>query len=88
MIKSMSSPDKLTRIFAMVETFNDKGAAKGGRGSKAKRYRRMAQVHERTAAQSQSVEAREMELRLAQAYRALADNEDWLDGKTEPTSVP
>ncbi len=48
---------------------------------KAAEYRRLASEHEREAARCQTADARDLQLRLARAYRALAENEEWLDGK-------
>ncbi len=56
--------------------------------ARAAHFRRLAHVHEREAARCDSAELCEMQLRLAQAYRALAENEEWLEGKPLPDDRP
>ncbi|HEY7457525.1 MAG TPA: hypothetical protein VH765_02110 [Xanthobacteraceae bacterium] len=52
-----------------------------GEGSRAAQYRALADECERLAAEVKLKKQREELLRKAKGYRALADNEDWLDGK-------
>jgi hypothetical protein len=59
--------------------------------SKAERFRAMAAECERQAElASKEPEFRELQNRLAGAYAALAESEDWLDGRanTETYLVP
>lgn len=52
--------------------------------SKAERFRAMAAECERQAElASQEPEFRELQKRLAHSYAALAESEDWLDGRAE-----
>jgi hypothetical protein len=50
-----------------------------GEGSRADQYRALAAECERLAAEVKSVPEREALLLKARGYRALADNEDWLN---------
>jgi hypothetical protein len=53
--------------------------------SKARNYRALALECERQAAIAfEEPHFREMQLRLARSYAALADAEDWLAGETFP----
>jgi hypothetical protein len=59
--------------------------------SKAERFRAMSAECERQAElASQEPEFRELQTRLAGAYAALAESEDWLDGRagTETYLIP
>jgi len=59
--------------------------------SKAERFRAMAAECERQAElASEEPEFRALQMRLARAYLALAESEDWLDGRadTEAYLVP
>jgi hypothetical protein len=59
--------------------------------SKAERFRAMAAECERQAQlASEEPEFRELQKRLSRAYAALAESEDWLDGRadTEAYLVP
>jgi hypothetical protein len=59
--------------------------------SKAERFRAIAAECERQAElASEEPEFRALQRRLARAYAALADSEDWLDGRadTEAYLVP
>ena len=52
--------------------------------SNAERFRAMAAECERQAAlASEEPEFRELQERLGRAYAALAESEDWLDGRAE-----
>ena len=52
--------------------------------SKAERFRAMAAECERQAQLgSEEPDFRELQKRLAGAYTALAESEDWLDGRAE-----
>jgi len=73
----MNSRGKVARRVAL-------GPAKRKEGAKAEEYRRRAQAHAREAALSHSPEMRELQLRLVQSYLALAENEEWLEGKLPP----
>jgi hypothetical protein len=56
-----------------------------GEGSRAAQYRALADECERLANEVQTKEQREELLRKAKGYRALAENEEWLDRKnSEP----
>jgi hypothetical protein len=52
-------------------------------GSKADQYRALAEECERLAAETRTRKDRDELLRKAAAYRALADNERWLNGQSE-----
>lgn len=50
--------------------------------TKAERFRIMAAECERQAElATEEVEFREMQMQLASSFHALAENEDWLDGR-------
>ena len=50
--------------------------------TKAERYRLMAAECKRQAALADGEEEfREIQVKLARSYQALAENEDWLDGR-------
>lgn len=52
--------------------------------TKAERFRTMAAECERQAElATEEAEFREMQMRLASSFHALAENEDWLDGRAE-----
>jgi hypothetical protein len=52
--------------------------------SKAERFRIMAAECERQAElATEEAEFREIQMRLASSFHALAENEDWLDGRFE-----
>ena len=52
--------------------------------TKAERFRIMAAECERQAElATEEAEFREMQMRLANSFHALAENEDWLDGRAE-----
>jgi hypothetical protein len=52
--------------------------------TKAERFRIMAAECERQAElATEEVEFREIQMRLASSFHALAENEDWLDGRPE-----
>jgi hypothetical protein len=53
-------------------------------GAKAAEYRRRAQVHEQEAITTPNTQLRELQLRLARSYLALAENEEWLSGHMPP----
>lgn len=53
------------------------------RGSRADQYRALAAECERLAAEVKTSNERNELLRKAAAYRALANNEEWLDGQGE-----
>jgi hypothetical protein len=57
--------------------------------SKAERFRIMAAECERQAelAVADEAEFREMQKRLANSFYALAETEDWLDGRSENISI-
>ena len=48
--------------------------------SRASEFRRQALRYEREAAKCATRQAREELEEIAQSYRALADNEEWLEG--------
>ena len=51
--------------------------------SKARNYRALAEECRRQAALAhEEPHFREMQVRLANSYSALAESEDWLDGRT------
>lgn len=53
--------------------------------TKAERFRIMAAECERQAElATEEVEFREIQMRLASSFHALAENEDWLDGRDNP----
>ncbi len=81
----MNSPAIVMTGLAMDAKSNEhKFHAEPAGESKAAHYRRLAEAHEREAAMCLSKEVREIQLRLAHSYLALAENEEWLDGKTAP----
>lgn len=49
--------------------------------SRASEYRRRALRYEREAAKCATRQAREELAEIAQSYRALAENEEWLEGR-------
>ncbi|HWK01561.1 MAG TPA: hypothetical protein VNR41_12710 [Xanthobacteraceae bacterium] len=56
--------------------------------TKAERFRIMAAECERQAElATEEAEFREMQMRLANSFHALAENEDWLDGRAEAGSA-
>jgi hypothetical protein len=76
--------------FETTETLKEKRESVMSR-SKAERFRTMAAECERQAElASEEPEFRELQKRLACAYAALAESEDWLDGRadTETYLVP
>ena len=55
---------------------------------KAQRFRVMAAECERQAElATEEAEFREMQKRLANSFHALAETEDWLDGRSEELSI-
>jgi hypothetical protein len=52
--------------------------------SKADEYRARAAEHAKLAETCHSEEVREIRIRLAASFLALADNEEWLDGARAP----
>jgi hypothetical protein len=65
------------------ETLEEKGESVMSR-SKAERFRAMSAECERQAElASQEPEFRELQKRLARSYAALAESEDWLDGRAD-----
>ena len=53
--------------------------------TKAERFRIMAAECERQAElATEEAEFREIQMRLASSFHALAENEDWLDGRDNP----
>jgi hypothetical protein len=74
-----------TRGVVMADKPMEEGPTEDRAGAaRAAEYRRLAQVHEREAAQSHIAEVRTVQMRLAQSYLALAENEEWLEGQTAP----
>jgi hypothetical protein len=80
----MHSQANVVRRVAMAEKPITAGPNKDGAGEKAAEYRRKAQAHTREATLAPSPEMRELQLRLAKSYEALAENEEWLEGRTTP----
>jgi hypothetical protein len=65
------------------ETLEEKGESAMSR-SKAERFRAMSAECERQAElASEEPEFRELQRRLARSYAALAESEDWLDGRAD-----
>lgn len=57
--------------------------------NKAEQFRRLANECERQAELAAGEPLfREMQLRLAKSYSALAETEDWLDGLEDNVSLP
>ena len=55
--------------------------------SKARNYRALAEeCRHQAAIAHEEPHFREMQMRLAKSYSALAESEDWLDGRTEVQS--